>query len=136
MMRHCGACRNEYAMKPPEQGGGGNEDRPHFLALPPWFQRTPAATRAVWQYVAIIHAFYLLFLPLLLDEGALSTPGTCYALTILLYFGIRYHFARLRGYPILTRFQTVALLLLPFWGLAGSAMLFHLAQYVKAGGHW
>ena len=134
MKRQCVKCGAEYAIGQLSfDSGFCPKCKPSFLSLPQWFEPSPAGTRSVWLFLVAVHVLYLPFLSLLLDGGVISIPGSLYGVLVLLYFAVRFAVAKLRGWPILTRAQAIALLLLPGYGLAIFIALFHLAQRIRYG---
>ncbi len=91
---------------------------PRFLSLPVWTSRTPDATRSLYRLMLAVHFMLLLLFGILLDAGAISLPGSLYCAVVLAYFGVRYAIGILKGFPVLTRAQALALHLLPIYGLA------------------
>ena len=85
----------------------------------------------MWQFVVAIHICYILLFPLVMDCGVFSIPASLYSLIVLGYFTVRFTIAKFRCYPILTKIQTVGLLLLPLYGLAGFVALFHYVQKLR-----
>lgn len=96
-------------------------------------QPLPAGTKDLWRTVIVIHVILFFLFGMLLDGGEVSIPGGLYCLTVIGYLLIRFAVARLRGYPILTKPQAVAFLLLPAYGLAFMIVLFHWVQRLRWG---
>ena len=135
MTGKCPTCGKEYSVTVFRPDSGFCPEHTRFCSNPLWFNPTPACTRPVWRLVVVIHAGYLLFFfPLLnIMTSDVGIPVSVYALTVVVYFGIRFAVAKRRGYPILTGFQRIALLLLPFYGPVGSFWLFYLGQVIRYG---
>jgi len=134
MKRHCAKCETEYELRTFYfDSGFCCQCKPGFLSAPLWFQPSPAGTRKLWQSVVILHIILLFLFSLLIDGGEISVPGSAYCLTFLLYFGFRFILAKFKGYPILSRLQVIALLLMPLYGLGLFVFIFHLVQRIKYG---
>ena len=106
---------------------------PEFSRKPLWVQPTPADTRALWKMILIIHVFMLFLFGLLPDDGGIRYPGCAYSLTVIVYLTIRFTVARFKGYPLLSKGQALALLLLPVYGPVIGIALFHWVQRIRWG---
>jgi hypothetical protein len=135
MTRACQVCGKDYPVNWLSYDNGFcPAHQPGFLDWPIPYCRTPAHTEVIWRSVRRIHLFFFVFFLIL---GGLFDPlalGAVYGLVVLLYFAVRFTIARIKGYPILTRFQSLALELLPLWGLAVFVTLFYLAWHIRTGG--
>ena len=142
MIRKCPACGKEYELTPFSFDKGACPNCPRPLPFHDvfrdgnWWKPTPEGTRAVWKSVVFFHiagtAVCVFFLGLMLcDTGFLSVPLVAYSGSVLAYFAARFAIAAFKGYPILTKIQKSALLLLPFYGFPAVATLFYLAQCLR-----
>ena len=132
MKRECPVCGSEYDIGQVQfDPGFCAKCKPGFFSKPLWFIPTEAGTRSVWQFVVAIHIFYILLFPLIMDCGVFSIPASLYSLIVLVCFAVRFAIAKFRKYPILTKIQTLGLLLLPLYGLAGFVTLFHWIQKLR-----
>jgi hypothetical protein len=132
--RRCLKCGSDYELaRLSFDSGLCGHCRPGFLGAPLWMQPSHAGTEDLWRTVIVIHMIlFFLFAPML-DCGMVSVPGGLYCLTVIVYLAIRSTVARFKGYPILTRTQAVAFLLLPAYGPAIVIALFHWAQRMRWG---
>jgi len=134
MNRSCEKCGDEYTLGQLSFDSGlCPKCKPGFFGAPLWIQPSHAGTRDLWRTVLVIHVILFFLFGMLLDCGELSVPGGIYCLTVIAYLTVRFLIARLRGYPILTKTQAVALLLLPAYGPALVVTLFHWAQRLRWG---
>jgi len=134
MKRKCQKCGGEYTIGQLSFDPGlCRQCRPGFLGAPLWMQPIPAGTKDLWRTVIVIHVILFFLFGMLLDCGELSVPGGIYCLTVIGYLSVRFLVARFRGYPILTKAQAVALLLLPAYGPVLVVSLFNWAQRVRWG---
>jgi len=132
--RQCIKCKGEYVIRTFSFDSGFCPDcQPRFFSWPQWSERSPAATRSLWLLLVALHIAFLPFFALLLDGGVISIPGSLYCITAILYFAVQFGLVRATGWPILTRLQVVALLLLPAYGLAVFVALFYLSQRIRYG---
>ena len=107
--------------------------RVFLCSAPLWLQPVEAGTRDLWRTVLAIHIILFFIFGLTLDSGEVSIPGGLYSLTVVFYLLIRFHIARFKGYPILTKKGAIAFLLLPLYGPAVVISLFHWAQRMRWG---
>jgi len=95
-------------------------------------------TRALWRFITLIHVILFLFsaviVPCPCGGYGVDITLTLYTGTAMVYFSVRFFIAAFKGYPILSRFQVGALLLLPVWGLAEFAGLFIIVRLLTHGG--
>ena len=128
--RECMVCGEEY-----ERRAFGLDDgscpkcRPGFLDAPTWLRAGVRSTEALWSVVMALHCL-LAFLAMFVDGAGIVI---LYCATVFLYFGVRVGLAELLGkqLPVLTKFQRVALLLLPVYGLPFFAAVACVASLVR-----
>lgn len=134
MKRKCQKCGEEYQLGQLSFDSGlCGQCKPGFFGEPLWMQPVQAGTKDLWRTVLVIHVILLFLFGLIRDCREISTPGGLYCFTIILYLTLRFVIARFKGYPILTKNQAVALLLLPAWGPFLSVALFNWAQRIRWG---
>ncbi|MCX7005770.1 MAG: hypothetical protein NTY53_00685 [Kiritimatiellaeota bacterium] len=128
MTKRCEKCGYEYT--------AGSFDlglcpscKPGFFGAPLWLQPLQAGTKSLWRTMLAIHI--LLFFLMCLSCGGESLAFYC--LTIIVYFAVRMFIARFRGYPLLKKYQAIALFLLPAYGPFYFIALFHFAQRLRWG---
>ena len=138
MKKKCQKCGHDYTpCQLAFDSGLCRQCKPRFFGppcwAPLWMQPVQAGTRDLWKALWVVHGVLFVLFGLLLDSGELSTPGGVYCLTIVLYLAVRFAIARFKGYPVLTKCQRVAFVLLPIWGPCLSVSLFHWAQRARWG---
>ena len=134
MKRTCPVCGAEYEVPSLRfDSGFCAQHKPSFFSKAIWLHPSPAGTRALWQLLVSVHIFYAILFSMLIDGGEISTPVGVYSLAIVIYFAVRLTLARSRGCPILSRLQTVMLLLLPLYGPAAAAALCLLVRLLREG---
>ena len=132
MNRKCQKCGHEYSLGALSLDQGlCPKCMPGFLGTPLWMQPVQAGTRDLWCTVLVLHILLFFLFGLLLDGGVVSVPGCIYCITVIAYLLVRFTIAQVRGYPILTKFQAVALLLLPAYGPVLVITLFLWAQRMR-----
>lgn len=134
MKRKCQKCGGEYTLGQLSLDPGlCGQCKPGFFGAPLWMQPIPAGTKDLWRTVIVIHVILFFLFGLILDCGEVSVPGGLYCLTVIAYLMTRFAIARFKGYPILTKPQAIALLLLPAYGPAFMIVLFHWGQRLRWG---
>ena len=132
MKRTCPVCGAEY--KAPSLGldsGFCALHKPSFFSKPIWMHQSPAGTRALWHLLVSMHLWCAMLSCTLLDGGEVSMPVGLYSLAIIIYFAVRLTLARFRGCPVLSRLQTVMLLLLPLYGPVAVVALCLLTRLLR-----
>lgn len=81
----------------------------------------------------IIHVFLLVFFGLLMDMGEISVPGVLYSTVAIAYLILKTIDSKLKGFPVLTRTQSLALWLLPLYGPSLFIFVFHIGQKIRYG---
>ena len=132
MKRVCAKCGHEYSVGAFRYDSGrcpacGEE----LLGLPAWFGGTPEATKALWEFLMILHVVFLI--PFLLVLDPVGYLAGFYSATVLVYLGVRTSIARRRGYPALSKLQAVMIALLPVWGTVLFVTLAMAANWLRWG---
>lgn len=134
MKKKCQKCGEEYTIGQLSFDPGlCKQCKPGFLGIPLWMQSCEAGTRDLWGTLLVIHIVLLFLSGLILDCGALSVPLGIYCMTVIAYLTVRVVIARIKGFPVLTKCQSVMLLLLPVWGPVYMIPLFYLVQRLRWG---
>jgi hypothetical protein len=135
MKRKCEKCGDEYTLGQLSfDSRFCPECKPGFLGTPLWIQPIQAGTRDLWRSVLGIHIVMLcLFCVLFHWRVEVTVPGGIYCLTVIAYLVVRSVIASFHEYPILTKPQAVAMMLLPAYGPAFMIYLFNWAQRLRWG---
>jgi hypothetical protein len=134
MKRTCPVCGARYAVPLLRLDSGFCAlHKPSFFSKPAWMHRSPAGTRALWDLLVSVHIVYAIVFATLLDGGEVSTPVAVHSLAIVIYFAVRLTLARSGGCPVLSRLQTVMLLLLPLYGPVAVVALSLLVRLLREG---
>ena len=134
MKRQCKKCGAEYTLGHLSFDSGlCLKCKPGFFSAPIWLQPIPAGTKDLWRTVIVLHMVMFILSGMILDCGEISIPSMIYCLTMLIYFAFRFVLARFKGYPILSKFQAVGLLLLPLYGPVLFIYVFYLGQKIRYG---
>jgi len=133
MKRTCPICSEEYEVPPFHLDGGCCPKHVNrWMSKPLWFVPCPEGTRSLWRILMTMHFLYFCFFALLLYVE-LAFAARMYSLAVFLYFGVRLFIGSHRGYPILTKRQTIGLALLPLYGPLLSLAAVYLVQAIKYG---
>jgi len=131
LIRHCAKCHAEYTLGPISfDSGFCPKCRPRFLSAPLCLQPIPAGTRDLWLLMIGIHVI-IFFTFGAIPSAEISIPVSIYCVTVFLYVGFRFVLAKFRGFPVLSRFQAIALLLLPLYGPALFILVFCVGQVLR-----
>lgn len=134
MTRKCSKCDAEYTARQFSFDSGFCKNcKPGFWQRPLWLESSPAGTRDLWRQLIAVHVCFLFIFPLLLDNGEISIPGTCYTLAALAYLLARYLVAKLKGFPTLSKRQAATMAALPLYGPVAFLVLFYFVQRLRYG---
>jgi hypothetical protein len=132
MKRTCPVCGEEYEVPPFHLDWGCClQHGTYLISKPLWFVPSPEGTRSLWRILFAMHFIYLCFFSLLLCNDML--PLQYYSMAMVLYFGVRLAIGRYRGYPVLTKLQSIGLALVPLYGPVLSIAIIYQGQAIRFG---
>lgn len=118
-MKNCMKCGKEYILHSFSLDSGYCDDcKPGFFSLPELRKSTPAETKSLIYSMICINIILSILSSMILDCGEISTPG-------MFFFGLMAAFWTYElihcnfspeGFPALTLFQRLMIILSPFYG--------------------